>query len=122
MIFVKRHLSVRSDIVGFDRIDTYELPLEALREAITNAIVHRDYSMTGTSLMAVGKSLQIRDNLIMSPETRVISSRVKERDIYIKVTDPGIICANLPLSFHRKIKRPQNLRSTVFLLYAESGT
>jgi ATP-dependent DNA helicase RecG len=32
------------------RIDEYEIPPEALREAIVNAIIHRDYSMTGSDI------------------------------------------------------------------------
>jgi ATP-dependent DNA helicase RecG len=51
MIFLKRHLSVRTGIKGLDREDYYEIPLEALRETVANAIIHRDYSMRGTSIM-----------------------------------------------------------------------
>lgn len=51
MIFLKRHLSVRTEIKGLDRKDYYEIPLEALREAVANAIIHRDYSVRGTSIM-----------------------------------------------------------------------
>ncbi len=50
-IFLKRHLSVRTEITGMDRKDIYEIPLEALREAVANAIIHRDYSVRGTSIM-----------------------------------------------------------------------
>lgn len=49
--FLKKHLNVRSEIKEFDRQDIYEIPLEALREAIINAIIHRDYSVYGTSIM-----------------------------------------------------------------------
>jgi len=51
MVFLKRHLSVRTEIKGLDRQDIYEIPLEALREAVANAIIHRDYSVRGTSIM-----------------------------------------------------------------------
>jgi ATP-dependent DNA helicase RecG len=51
MIFLKRHLSVRTEIKGLDRKDSYEIPLEALREAVANAIIHRDYNVRGTSIM-----------------------------------------------------------------------
>ncbi|OGX14292.1 MAG: hypothetical protein A2351_05570 [Omnitrophica bacterium RIFOXYB12_FULL_50_7] len=51
MIFLKRHLSVRTEIKGLDRKDSYEIPLEALREAVANALIHRDYSVRGTSIM-----------------------------------------------------------------------
>ncbi len=51
MIFLKRHLSVRTEIKGMDRQDIYEIPLEALREAVANAIIHRDYTVRGTSVM-----------------------------------------------------------------------
>jgi len=39
--FLKKHLNVRSEIKGFNRYDIYEISLEALREAIANAIIHR---------------------------------------------------------------------------------
>ena len=48
--FIKKHLNVRSEIRDFDRFDIFEIPLDALREAVVNAIVHRDYSMKGTSI------------------------------------------------------------------------
>ncbi|MDR1057418.1 MAG: hypothetical protein LBL17_02480 [Coxiellaceae bacterium] len=51
MIFLQKHLNVRSEIKGVNRRDIYEIPLEALREAVANAIIHRDYSMRGTSIM-----------------------------------------------------------------------
>jgi ATP-dependent DNA helicase RecG len=50
-LFLKKHLNRRSEIIGMNRRDIYELPLEALREALTNALIHRDYSIRGTSLM-----------------------------------------------------------------------
>ncbi|MDO9529210.1 MAG: ATP-binding protein, partial [Syntrophales bacterium] len=50
MGFIRKQLNVRSEIRGINRYDIYELPLDALREAVVNAIVHRDYSMRGTSI------------------------------------------------------------------------
>ena len=48
--FLQKHLNVRSEIKGFNREDIYEIPLEALREAVVNALMHRDYSITGTQV------------------------------------------------------------------------
>ena len=45
--FIQRNTSLRSEIKGLAREDIPEYPLGALREAITNAIVHADYSMKG---------------------------------------------------------------------------
>lgn len=45
--FFVRHIPVAARIEGFHRIDEPEYPLEVLREAIVNAIVHRDYSIRG---------------------------------------------------------------------------
>ncbi len=50
MSFIQKQLNVRSEIRGINRHDIYELPLDALREAVVNAIVHRDYSMRGTNI------------------------------------------------------------------------
>lgn len=50
MAFLKKHLNIRSEIRELNRYDIYEIPLDALREALVNALVHRDYSMRGTSI------------------------------------------------------------------------
>ncbi len=41
---VLRNTSVRSFIEGTGRRDVHDYPVEALREAIVNALIHRDYS------------------------------------------------------------------------------
>jgi ATP-dependent DNA helicase RecG len=51
MTFLRKHLNIRSEIRGVNRYDICEIPLEALREAVGNAVIHRDYAMRGTSLM-----------------------------------------------------------------------
>jgi ATP-dependent DNA helicase RecG len=48
--FLKKHLNIRSEIRGVNREDIYEIPLEVLREALVNALMHRDYSITGTQI------------------------------------------------------------------------
>lgn len=48
--FLKKHLNVRSEIRGVNREDIYEIPIEVLREALVNALIHRDYSITGTQV------------------------------------------------------------------------
>jgi ATP-dependent DNA helicase RecG len=40
-------MAVGAEIIGFKRVDLPEYPFEALREAIVNAVVHRDYSLEG---------------------------------------------------------------------------
>jgi ATP-dependent DNA helicase RecG len=46
MKFITRHISVRYEFEGKPkRKEIWEYPLEALREAVINAIVHRDYTV-----------------------------------------------------------------------------
>jgi len=45
--FLKVHLAVSGQIRGFRRQDEYEIPLFVLREAVVNAIAHRDYTIRG---------------------------------------------------------------------------
>ena len=48
--FLKNHLNLRSEFEGFQRRDILEIPPLALREAIVNAVVHRDYSNLGRDI------------------------------------------------------------------------
>ncbi|GAA1868532.1 hypothetical protein GCM10009836_56270 [Pseudonocardia ailaonensis] len=41
---VRRHLSVRTYVDGDGRRDQLDYPMEAVREAVVNAVLHRDYS------------------------------------------------------------------------------
>ena len=48
--FIKNHIHLRGEIKGLQRTDTYEIPETALREALTNALVHRDYTNQGRDI------------------------------------------------------------------------
>ncbi len=54
MDFIKKHISVRYEFTGeARRKEVWEYPLDALREAIINAIVHRDYTINSTVYVEV---------------------------------------------------------------------
>lgn len=44
MAFIKRNTRMSAEIRGLRREETWEYPLEGLREAVVNAICHRDYA------------------------------------------------------------------------------
>lgn len=46
--FIKRNISKGYIIRGTERMEMWEYPIKAVREAIVNAIVHRDYFSTST--------------------------------------------------------------------------
>jgi ATP-dependent DNA helicase RecG len=46
MTFVKRNIRMGVEIRGLQREDVWEYPLEGLREALINAVCHRDYAST----------------------------------------------------------------------------
>jgi ATP-dependent DNA helicase RecG len=51
MTFLKRNLRLRYAIRDVQREEIYELPLDALREAVVNAVCHRDYFEIGARVM-----------------------------------------------------------------------
>ncbi len=51
--FLDKYNPLRSRIVGIRRIDYKAYPEYALREALTNAVVHRDYSLDSDTLVSV---------------------------------------------------------------------
>ena len=48
--FVRRNTNPAARLEGLRRVDRWEYPKSVIREAITNALVHRDYSMAGTDV------------------------------------------------------------------------
>ncbi len=49
-VFLSRYIAVGARMEGFKRVDIPEYSLEVLREAVINAVVHRDYSRRGESV------------------------------------------------------------------------
>jgi len=60
------------------RLDTYSYPEQALREAVVNAIAHRDYSIEGTQI-----DVDVYKNriVITSPGSWLLSKEPKEYDL-----------------------------------------
>jgi ATP-dependent DNA helicase RecG len=48
--FLRQYIRVGATIRGFYREDEPEYPYEALREAVVNAVIHRDYNRSGESV------------------------------------------------------------------------
>jgi ATP-dependent DNA helicase RecG len=70
--FLQEHLIVGAKIEGWKRVDLPEYPVEALREAVVNAIIHRDYSKEG-EVVRVFK----------------YSNRIEVRSCFISVKEPN---------------------------------
>ena len=51
--FIDRYNRVRAEFKGLNRIDKRDYPPEAIREALLNAIVHRDYAFSSSILINI---------------------------------------------------------------------
>ena len=76
--FVKKHINLHATIVETKRIETWEYPIEAIREAITNAICHKDYNFSS--------NIQIRifDDRIEIWGSGTLPEPLKPKDLKIR--------------------------------------
>lgn len=51
--YIDRYNRTRAEFSGLDRVDMRDYPSEAIREALLNAVVHRDYSFSGSTLVSI---------------------------------------------------------------------
>ncbi len=99
MAFIQRQLNIRSEICGLDRFDIYELPLDAIREALVNAIIHRDYSFKGS-----GINVDVYDDRLEIVNPGGLPQGLDRRDFGTLSVRRNLIIADL---FHRmgKVER-----------------
>jgi|LGVF01.1.fsa_nt_gb ATP-dependent DNA helicase RecG len=74
--FIKNYLKVESKINGLKREDVYEIPSQAIREALINAVVHRDYSNMGRDI-----KIGIYDDLLNIVSPGSFPNTITEEDI-----------------------------------------
>jgi ATP-dependent DNA helicase RecG len=105
MNFARQYIAKNGKIIELQRIDQYEIPLPAIREALINAVVHRDYSIKGsdikfaifddrieiTSPGALPKSIEINDIIAGRSEIRnIVIARFFKEINYIEQWGTGI--------------------------------
>ncbi|HLW03546.1 MAG TPA: helix-turn-helix domain-containing protein [Ktedonobacterales bacterium] len=71
--FFLQHVPVAARIEGFHRLDEPDYPLEALREAVVNAVVHRDYSLQSEAvrIFYYPDRIEIRNPGVLLPGLRL---------------------------------------------------
>src|SRR6056297_592255 len=74
--FIKNHIRLSSQIKGLQREDQYELPIEAIRESLVNAVVHRDYSNDGRDI-----KIGIYDDIVNIVSPGGFPSTITQEDI-----------------------------------------
>lgn len=61
--FVMEHIKLHAEIKGTERIEKWKYPLEAIREAVTNAICQRNYKISSNAQIRI---LMIEENIKIS--------------------------------------------------------
>jgi len=94
--FLNKHLNVRSEIRGVNREDIYEIPLEVLREALVNALMHRDYSVTGTQV-----SVEVYDDRVEIVNPGGLAKGLSVRDLGTVSVRRNELIADLFFRLHK---------------------
>lgn len=76
--FIKNNSKIQWEIRGMKRVETGDYPLRAIREAIVNAIIHRDYQIIGSEI-----HVDMYDNRleITSPGGMIDGTLIQDLDI-----------------------------------------
>jgi len=93
MVFLKKHLSLRYEIKSLVRREILELPEDALREAVLNAVIHRDYHFNGANI-----SVEIYRDRVEISDPGELPPGMKEADLGKKSVRRNKLLADL---FHR---------------------
>ena len=89
--FIRQELRVKYEMTGTARRrEVYELPLDAIREAVINAVVHRDYFLSGSHTV-----IEVFDDRIEISNPGGLPKGLKEEDFGKKAVRRNQIIASL---------------------------
>lgn len=80
--YIDRYNRTRAEFSGLKRVDLRDYPPEAVRETLLNAIIHRDYSYSGSTLIS------IYDNRIEFVSLGGLPTGISYDDILLGVSIP----------------------------------
>jgi predicted HTH transcriptional regulator len=88
--FIQRHVDVGSVIEGVYTKGRWEYPLDAIREVLRNAVVHRDYSLTGKDVKVAiyDDMVEITSPGTLPPSIDFREMEARQSDIRNKVIAP----------------------------------
>lgn len=95
--FLQLHLRIRHEIKGFEPEPKPELPEEALREAVVNAVAHRDYTVRGpVRLFILDDRVEVHTpgkppNSVDVEAMRAGVHVVRNPRIYARLSDAGLV-------------------------------
>lgn len=88
--FVLRHINKGATVEGVYTVSYWEYPIKAVREAIRNAIVHRDYSLTGkdVKIAVYDDMIEITSPGLLPPSIDYAAMESRQSDARNKVIAP----------------------------------
>jgi ATP-dependent DNA helicase RecG len=90
--FLKKHLNISYKIESLQREDILEIPETALREAIVNSVVHRDYFEKGANII-----IEIYDDRVEISNPGGLAKGLKEADFGTKSVARNPLIASMML-------------------------
>ena len=88
--FVLRHINKGASVEGVYTVSRWEYPVKAIREVIRNAVVHRDYSLTGKDVKVAiyDDMVEITSPGLLPPSIDYAAMESRQSDARNKVIAP----------------------------------
>lgn len=88
--FVLRHINKSATVEGIYTVSRWEYPVKAIREIIRNAVVHRDYSLTGKDIKVAiyDDMIEISSPGLLPPSIDYSAMESRQSDARNKVIAP----------------------------------
>ncbi|MBS3056039.1 MAG: putative DNA binding domain-containing protein [Candidatus Aenigmarchaeota archaeon] len=82
--FVKEHMQLHAEIKGMERVEKWEYPIEAVREAIVNAVCHRNYEISGNAQIRIFDDRLEIWGCGTLPEPLIVNDLMKKHDSILR--------------------------------------